>query len=323
MKLKIKNRKEIVTVLDERLRDKKEIYLTGTTALNVLGIDWAPILVTSPLMVLGVNTEPLDELFDESSFVDCTKYFHEKDFLWWADKVFCANPVRAYVEWVYHCLRKGELVKGKYPQPPDDFLFTDEDIEEIEKCLEKLCCLLEKKGLKEKAEELKEWTSGLKSEAEPAEMHEEIKTENEETKADISSEDFSEEFPEDSTEDFEELLKDKRWKFNREEWKNYTIDEIAKIKLEALKQEVTARDLYDFAFILDSYFGELSMDTLKEISEFFKGKDLESWMEENEEKFEEDSRLGEAGLYKTYGRLIEGLAEVKFILEHKNRKKNL
>ena len=65
------------------------------------------------------------------------------------------------------------------------------------------------------------------------------------------------------------------------------------------------------------------MDTLKEISEFFKGKDLESWMEENEEKFEKDPRLGEAGLYITYGRLIEGLAEVKFILEHKNRKKNL
>lgn len=159
MKLRMKNRKEIVTVLDERLRDKKEIHLTGTTALTVLGIDWAPIFVTSPLMVLGVNVEPLDELFDESSFVECTKYFHEQDFLWWADKVFCANPVRAYVEWVYHCLRKDELVKGKYPQPPEVFLFTDKDIEEIKKYLKKLCYLLEKKGLKEKAQELKEWIS--------------------------------------------------------------------------------------------------------------------------------------------------------------------
>lgn len=165
MKLKIKNKKEIVTVLDERLRDKKEIYLTGTTALAVLGIDWAPILVTSPLMVLGVNTEPLDELFDESSFVDCTKYFHEKDFLWWVDKVFCANSVRAYVEWVYHALRRGKLIKGKYPQSPEDFLFTDEDVEEIKKYLKKLSYLLEKNGLKEKAQELREWISGFQKES--------------------------------------------------------------------------------------------------------------------------------------------------------------
>ncbi len=102
----------------------------------------------------------------------------------------------------------------------------------------------------------------------------------------------------------------------------YSIDEIAKTKLKALEGRVTARDLYDVAFILNFWLRELSTDTLKEVSEFFKEKDVESWMESFEEAFVNDSYLGESEFYQTYGRLVSGLARVKLALEKKERKKN-
>lgn len=102
----------------------------------------------------------------------------------------------------------------------------------------------------------------------------------------------------------------------------YSVDEIAKMKLEALEHRVTARDLHDIAFILDTWLEDLKRDTLKKTAEFFGAKDLESWIEGFEKDFARDARLGEFDFYKTYGRLIEGLAEVKFSLEQAERKKN-
>ena len=80
-------------------------------------------------MVLDLNAEAADCIFRrDERWHDCTNFFREKGFLVKADRVFCADSVRAYVEWVYNAVVNG----WSFPPEPDTLMFSQEELHEIQ-----------------------------------------------------------------------------------------------------------------------------------------------------------------------------------------------
>ena len=87
--------------------------------------------------------------------------------------------------------------------------------------------------------------------------------------------------------------------------KVYTVDELARLKLEALTQRKVGRDIYDLASIMDRWMAELSEETLEELKGVFVEGSLEELLQEVEADFKRDQKLGDGAFYLTYGRLLQ------------------
>ena len=87
--------------------------------------------------------------------------------------------------------------------------------------------------------------------------------------------------------------------------KLYSIDELLKLKINAFKSRVVARDLYDIAYILNQYFKEIEKSSpyLLDICYETFAKDVMDMVIDYEQVFSNDNILDIEDLFKTAQRL--------------------
>jgi len=95
----------------------------------------------------------------------------------------------------------------------------------------------------------------------------------------------------------------------------YTINKIVNLKLDAMANRTTARDLYDIAFIVDKYDNQLSNRTKRRLASKFNYNEFMDLAIAYENTFYEDKILNESALFKSITRLSEKIPVIKKSLE--------
>ena len=107
-------------------------------------------------------------------------------------------------------------------------------------------------------------------------------------------------------------------KFIQGNLKIYDINDLFLQKLSAFSDKKTARDLYDIAFIVDTYYSDLDYSIKRKFFDLLKSEEnILDLIPEYEETFKEDTILDLTDLLESVKRLVDFYKKMKIDLQQK------
>jgi len=282
----------------------KKHYLTGLEALNYHGIDWHSF-------AFDFNME-----YPELVRNWCGDYGIEKK----EDREI-ANPVRAFLDYLLYEIKFEKRIPIKRVS---DLAFSDEEEKEIAKQVkEKL-----KRFLKDKEREILEkwihYNEGGEYEFTNVRLlkRKAWKERRKKTKFNFRNfrESFRKIFTKKSSEDKLKIEISLRNNYTpiqplkpvKESLKIYNINDLLLQKLSSFPDKTTAGDLYDIAFIVDTYYSQLDYNIKQRLFNLLKSEErIYDFIPEYEKLFKSDRVLDELDLLVATTRLMKFFKEMK------------